>query len=121
MGKPERNTPMMHTSTAVLTTRYYCGCNYLVCILFVQMDYLDTVTEGVQVSRQELGSGQYRWTVTFLDEGDDFELEDVVSRNYLNTTTGDSTEITSTKVNISWDVTTKLIPREKNDTVSTKA
>lgn len=64
----------------------------------LQMDYLDTVTEGVQVSRQELGSGQYRWTVTFLDNGDDFELEDVVSRNYLNTTTGDSTEITTTKV-----------------------
>lgn len=56
------------------------------------------MTEGVQVSRQELGSGQYRWTVTFLDEGDDFELEDVVSRNYLNTTTGDATEITTTKV-----------------------
>lgn len=64
----------------------------------IKMDYLDMVTEGVQVSRQELGSGQYRWTVTFLDEGDDFELEDVVSRNYLNTTTGDATEITTTKV-----------------------
>lgn len=67
-------------------------------LLSVQMDFLDTVTEGVQVSRQELGSGQYRWTVTFLDDGDDFELEDVVSRNYLNTTTGDLAEITSTKV-----------------------
>lgn len=79
------------------------------------MDYLDTVTEGVQVSRQELGSGQYRWTVTFLDEGDDFELEDIVSRNHLNTTTGDSTEITTTKVNISIDcVTTQIdIAREK--------
>lgn len=62
------------------------------------MDFLDTISEGVQVSRQELGSGQYRWTVTFLDAGDDFELEDVVSRNYLNASTGASTEITSTKV-----------------------
>ncbi|CAN0402070.1 unnamed protein product, partial [Scytosiphon promiscuus] len=37
-------------------------------------------------------------SVTFLDDGDDFELEDVVSRNYLNTTTGDLAEVTSTKV-----------------------
>lgn len=38
------------------------------------MGYLDTVAEGVEVSRQDLGSGQYRWTITFLDEGDDFDL-----------------------------------------------
>lgn len=62
------------------------------------MDFLDTISEGVQVSRQELGSGQYRWTVTFLDAGDDFELEDVVSRNSLNASTGATTEITATKV-----------------------
>lgn len=64
----------------------------------LQMDFLDTISEGVQVSRQELGLGQYRWTVTFLDAGDDFELEDVVSRNSLNASTGASTEITATKV-----------------------
>ena len=62
------------------------------------MDFLDTISDGVQVSRQELGSGQYRWMVTFLDEGDDFELEDVVSRNSLNASTGASTAITATKV-----------------------
>ncbi len=47
----------------------------------VQVGYLDTVVEGVEVSRQDLGSGQYRWTITFLDEGDDFDLE--VSDNEL--------------------------------------
>ena len=44
----------------------------------LQIEYLDTVTEGVEVSRQELGSvgsNHYRWTITFLDEGDDFDLE----------------------------------------------
>lgn len=64
----------------------------------LQIDYLDSVTDGVQVSRQELGSGQFRWTVTFLDEGDDFELEDPVSRNYLNSSTGVAPIITATKV-----------------------
>lgn len=28
----------------------------------------------MEVSRQDLGRGQYRWTITFLDEGDDFGL-----------------------------------------------
>lgn len=39
-----------------------------------QVDFLDTVADGVEVSRQDLGGGQYRWTITFLDEGDDFDL-----------------------------------------------
>lgn len=66
--------------------------------VYFQIDFLDTIAEGVQVTRQGLGSGQYRWTVTFLDEGDDFELEDVVTRNYLNTSAGTEPEVTSTKV-----------------------
>lgn len=85
----------------IRTTKTRKKCRFILYVYPVlQIDYLDTVIEGVQVSRQELGSGQYRWTVTFLDEGDDFELEDVVSRNHLNTSTGDSAEITTTKVNI---------------------
>lgn len=36
-----------------------------------------------------------------MDEGDDFELEDVVTRNNLNATLGGTTEVTSTKVGLS--------------------
>lgn len=56
-------------------------------LTLLQINYLDTVTEGVDVSRQELGSAgskHYRWTITFLDEGDDFHLE--WSDNQLSTT-----------------------------------
>lgn len=63
-----------------------------------QLDHLDTIDVGVDVSRQGLGSGQYRWTVTFLDEGDDFELEDLVSRNFLNDTSSRTPQVTATKV-----------------------
>lgn len=63
-----------------------------------QLEFLDNIDEGVEVTRQALGSGQYRWTVTFLDEGDDFELEDVVSRNFLNDSSTSTPEVTATKV-----------------------
>lgn len=50
---------------------------------FFQLGFLDTVTDGVEVSRQDLGRGQYRWTITFLDEGDDFDL--VPQHEYVST------------------------------------
>lgn len=64
-----------------------------------QLEYLDTIDMGVEVSRQGLESGQYRWTITFLDQGDDFELEDMVSRNFLNDSSGATPKVTATKVN----------------------
>lgn len=67
-------------------------------LLRLQLEYLDTLDDGVGVSRQALGSGQFRWTVTFMDAGDDFELEDVVARDSLNATAGGTSAITCTKV-----------------------
>lgn len=66
---------------------------------YLQIDYLDTVVEGVEVNRQDLGSEHYRWTITFLDEGDDFDL--AVSENQLSTSSGgDSTGITITSIKV---------------------
>jgi len=41
-----------------------------------KMNALDTLTEGVEVSRRDLGKGKYIWSITFLDtdDADDFEL-----------------------------------------------
>lgn len=63
-----------------------------------QLDYLDTITAGVDVTRQYLGSGQYRWAVTFMDRGDDFDIESPISRNYLNDSSGTTPSVTATKV-----------------------
>lgn len=64
-------------------------------IQLFQLGFLDSVTEGVEVSRQDLGGGQYRWTITFLDEGDDFDLQ--AESNFLSGATG-TTDITTIKV-----------------------
>lgn len=70
----------------------------------LQIDYLDTVVEGVEVSRQDLGdsgSGFYRWTITFLDEGDDFDLAvPPSSGNQLSTTEGGRADGSTAVVNI---------------------
>lgn len=60
-----------------------------------QMGYLDTVTQGVEVSRQDLDGYQYRWTVTFLDEGDDFDL--VLDTNALSGAVDDAAITVTTR------------------------
>lgn len=71
----------------------------------LQIGYLDSVVEGVQVSRQEMGGGQYRWTITFLDEGDDFELAAPVTT--LATASG-STGITITPTKVRLGLATQV-------------
>ncbi|CAM9849342.1 unnamed protein product [Phaeothamnion confervicola] len=53
--------------------------------LQMKLNMLDTLDDGVLVSRQAYGSGSgtYRWTVTFLDGGDDFSLTSLSSLNNL--------------------------------------
>lgn len=53
------------------------------------------------MSRQDLSRGQYRWTITFLDEGDDFDLQ-AEAPDYLSIDTGsvDNTGITITETKV---------------------
>jgi len=62
-----------------------------------KLTQLTTLKNGVDVSRRDTGQGTYAWTVTFLDDGDDFSVQ-IPASNFYSADSNDTIGITATKI-----------------------
>uniref|UniRef100_A0A7S3UTI5 Fibronectin type-III domain-containing protein n=1 Tax=Heterosigma akashiwo TaxID=2829 RepID=A0A7S3UTI5_HETAK len=91
LSKEEKPADLITNSTVHCT--YEDGDNRDYCPTFrvqssgsmqSKVNALSTLTNGVDVSRREIGQGRYTWSLTFLDLEDDFDLSAGDSAQYLS-------------------------------------